>query len=402
MTDVEVTLFDDSKLIHTMLQILGLAPYSCGSTGCIRLSKILVVYNIVLAALVTINAWFAQTDDANNPMYANKTFIVDTAFDLVDWFGVIYVTITVICSITRRKVGNVFYKITCIDQKFKTIGIIFDKKKRRNYFVAKMATFITVAILVLIIHAYLEESSGNHYTKFYWLCVLHPMLVSSVVSLLFGTFALNLYEKFWVINELLRTVMADYLAKKDKKMSVRIPPQLLNYERLQEEIILAQAIKYRGNFLDEKPKEIQPVPVIKRQKPHGVFVANFPRCFEKKISNCLKEVQVLREIYMELLDLGYAVNEFFGPHFLLLFVWYFLGVVIYVYAVVSFHVNWEFDSEYGSSVVRTLSYSVLVLYNTIFSNIVTGEVRIVGETHFLISYCRHDKLAMTYIAETCF
>lgn len=347
--------WDHLRIIHALLQIAALAPFNVQPTiEETKLSKSLAIYNICVSILVLANVIYSETDPRNSGNYINKTPVVDTAFDAVDWFGNFYVAISSILSIIQ-------YKNTCrvhfgIQRLFKNcdeMGIQVDTKLARNYFIFKMiiASIGTITVMILYI---LFDNEAN-FTVTYWICVLIPMAIAAIVTMVFGTATLVLYQNLWILNESLKRMMDQYIGRLNDNKPKSI---LFNYEKSLETLIL------KNNFF--KP--------VTRPKPFIVFISNYPECFEKSYLNILKELNNLREFYNKIIEAGSLINKLFGPHLLFLFSWYFLGAVINIYSTVTFHATGEFKKEYGARVILTISYVFMVVYIVWYTSFITGEV----------------------------
>lgn len=350
--------WNNSRIFHKLLQIAGLAPFNLAPTlEESKLSKNLAVYNICLAILVLANVIYSETDPRNIGNYVNKTEVVDTAFDAVDWLGNFYVAGSCLLSIVRYKnTRAVIFGIRNLVAKCVKMGIVIDTQKTRNYFISKMIAATATTLIVFGLYIFFDQVDGTRYTATYWICVFTPMIIAVTVTMIFGSVSLILYQKLWIINEFLKRIMEVYTSRLNETTPKTV---LLSYEKSLEALT--------NNFLKNK--------TVGRSKPFLIFVENYPKCFEKDYSNILKELNALREFYNEIIDVANVINNLFGPHLLFLFSWYFLGVVINLYAAVTFHVTGDINEEYGARVVLTSSYIFMVLYIISYTNVTSGEVR---------------------------
>lgn len=337
-------------LIVAFIRVLGLAPFKLGKDRPrSRRSRLLSLYGLVVAILMFLNMYFAENDSSNNDMFENVSLLIGIAYDSVDVFGAVYVCYSFVRGLFQLETSiSAWFRCQSIDARLSYYRITFNYQKLRTYICVKIVV-VTILIAIFMSTDIVGCARMNiYYTSFLWITVLYPFAHITYVTVLFGCFALVLYQRYWVINRCLQDSIEN------------LPLNELS-------TIVWSCESY---------KRIRMQPHISRPKkvPFHLMLKNADTHFLLCDTNLSKTIQTLKEIHFELYQATKEFNNSYGYHFIFHFIFFFFSCSINLYYVVIFHLRPFEMEQYVISCMWTLSVFSLAIYSVLHSNLISNEV----------------------------
>ncbi|KAK6640741.1 hypothetical protein RUM44_012438 [Polyplax serrata] len=366
------------NFILKLLQLCGLGPFlTINYHHKIVQVTLLIFYNLCLVAFLTYNT---VTGFLKNGRIASgctrRSTLIKISFDVADLLENLHFSfIGLRCLVFLGKGNSLWLNLVKVDDKFRKLEAEFNEKAMTLCLCA--ATVVHLSIYFIFLKANdtvigFHDLHDNTYSMFY----APPLLLNTLLNVAFNAFTLILHQRFWVINQFLKSFLVYY---RNEKLTMTL--RQLDW-RNADYSIEKSISKHRSRRISPLWRSMRnktgPLGLVKNGKqPFWVMLKDdycFTQSFYRRHNNSVDFVRQLKILHFRLYEVTDSLNSVFGYNLLFIFGISFFGCIINFYFVIVYHLRSDQADQYVTCVYWMFYYIIRVIIIILCTNSASAEV----------------------------